>query len=111
MHEHLSVGPRTEAMPDFFEIRSELPVVVDLSVVGHEDGSVFVGERLVRLGRKVEDTEPGVAQQARHTIDAALLQANRIWTPVSESQKCLADALADPRPRIGQKTHDAAHYV
>ena len=56
VHEHFRVRRRREPVPLRQELGGQLPVVVDLAVEDHPDGSVLVGQRLVP-GLEVDDTE------------------------------------------------------
>src|SRR5205823_297523 len=57
VHEHLGIATRVETMAGPLELVHQLAVVVDLSVLHHEDRPVLVRDRLV-AAREVDEREP-----------------------------------------------------
>src|SRR5512135_342467 len=66
MHEHLAVAPGLESMPARFEVGTNALEIVNLTVDGRDDASIFVRDGLP-ASVEVDDAEPRVAERDART--------------------------------------------
>ena len=104
MDEHLCVPVRPEPMPGALELVPELAVVVDLAVLDHVNGALFVRDRLVaRL--EVDDREP-----PRRERDAGVVELpETVGAAVDQRPAHGGDAFGDGTAVRGRDSADSAH--
>src|SRR5260370_16037380 len=96
-------------MPASLQVRTQLPMVVDLTVVGDPHRGVLVGHRLVGFLRQVDNPEPAMTEQAGEMPETKLDHPAGIWPPVGESaERTLQPGLNVP-PLGAYGPEDPAH--
>ena len=101
----LGVGCRREARAARRELGTQLPVVVELAIVG-QDQSVLA-ERLVGRGRQIDDGQPAVAQVHVDEIVDVVVPPVRVRAAVCEPPTHRFDD--SPPVAALERPYDAAH--
>ena len=105
VHQDLGVTGRGEAMAERTEFRGELAMVVDLTVVGDDDGTVLVRHRLGTAG-KIDDAEPHVRESHVRTGQETVAVRAAVTDRSSHARERVD---CDSAPVRSRDAGDAAH--